>query len=157
MQRYCMDIGVSRLVRCQLGGVAQFANRLLELLAPDQCQTERVVNPRILWNCSRRGAKDALAVGFAPHVPIEVGEVDCCRRVLLAQPKRGSVLSFRVGKRTTPSVERSEHGASFWSIGVEPLCCDELLPSSPQTLTLCRGELGLGNAGKNESGSDAYT
>ena len=82
MQRYCMDIGVSRLVRCQFGGAAQFANRLIELLAPDQCQAERVVNPRILWNCIRRGAKNALAVGFPPQVPVEVGEVNCCRRVL---------------------------------------------------------------------------
>ena len=64
MQRDGIDIGVSGLLRCQFGGASQFAKCLVEPLEPNQRQAERVVNPRILRNCSDGAAKDVLAIGF---------------------------------------------------------------------------------------------
>src|SRR3954451_20115630 len=76
MQPYGIDVGVSGLFGRELGGAAQFAQRFVGSLEAGERQTERVMQPRILWRCDECRAQHALALPIPAQTPIEIGEVD---------------------------------------------------------------------------------
>ena len=84
MQRDCVDIGVSRLIGRQLSGKAQLGKRLIEPFEPHQRQAERMVNARILRNCSYGASKDVLSIRFPLKAPVQISQVDRCRCILVA-------------------------------------------------------------------------
>ena len=103
MQRDRVDVGVSRLTGIKLGRFVQLVECLIGPLQPHECQSERIVKPRILRSSSDRSAQDVFAIAVATKATIEVGQVNRCGRILRAQAQRGLVFRFRIDRRDRAS------------------------------------------------------
>ncbi len=97
MQGDGIDVGVSGFAGIELGGTAQFVERVVPALEPHQRQSQRVMQAGILRGYDERGAQHVLAVGVAPELAIEIGEVGGGGRVMRAQTQRRLEFGFSFG------------------------------------------------------------
>src|SRR3954469_9630302 len=138
MQPYGIDVGVSGLFGRELGGAAQFAQCFVGSLEAGERQTQRVMQPRILWRCDECRAQHVLALPIPAQTPIQIGEVDRRGRKLRVQAESGVVFSLGLWGTAPARVEGAERGTRLGSIGIELLGSDELACGALEPCTVGR-------------------
>ena len=100
-----IDVGVSGLVGRQFGGAAQFVQRFVGPFEAGERQTECMVQPRVARRCGNRVTQHIFTFRIPPQTPIEIGEVDRCRRKLRVQAERGFVFGLCIPHEAAPGIK----------------------------------------------------
>src|SRR5579872_4697048 len=92
MESHGVDISIARPVRFELGRSAELAERVISSLLAGECEPEGMVQPRVLRRRSDCCPQHIFTFPVAAELPIQISEVDRCRRILGAEPQRSLVL-----------------------------------------------------------------
>src|SRR5262245_30466685 len=110
MQGDRIDIGVSCSLGLELGGAAQFGNRLVGSFEAGERKSEGMMQPRFLGRRIDRRAQHAFSLSIPAELARKIGEVDRRRPVLWAQPQRRLVFDLGIRKEAAPRQEISQRG-----------------------------------------------
>ena len=75
----------------------------------------------VAWRCRKCSAKHGFAIGIAAELTVEVGQIDCRRRILRTEPQRALVLGLGISGLFAPGKKVCKCGAGFRPFGIGAL------------------------------------
>src|SRR5262249_21403943 len=127
MQRDSADVGVTRTAWLEVGGRAEFGERIIGPFFSCQNKAERIMERRVRARSSYCRPQHPLSVAVSAKLPIKIRQIDRRGSIWGAEPQRCLVFAFCITGEPTTRVEIPECRAGLGPVCIEPLSSYKLL------------------------------